>query len=283
MGAANPQLFRNDRKRKLRKLKFGIPELKGNAMADEYKRTLRARFNEETDSIISASIKARMRKHDDMMQKELSIETGISEGALSESLTGKRKFQPGELRRIAEYFHMTYEELFTGVAPRNVVSHERTGLSSFAIDWLHDVHTAKEKEHIAEMVDIVLDNEAIADMLFMLLYMYATTRPHASIAAKKEYRTAGQQLMPNLAFDLTDTESILKFAVTERLSKVLESIKKEYTRLDNSTYSLAMEEVLHEQLIALGERFAAREKRMDEADGEENLLDEYVADDSLAE
>jgi len=216
---------------------------------------------------LTENIKIRLERKS-ITQKIMAREIGFSESSLSAGLNGERNFKPGELKCIADYLEITMDELFTGVALENQISHERTGLKTFAIDWLAKIR--EEDGYLVEMVDVVLNNESIANALFEMLYLYAT---HYLSSVK--YEKSGVTV-PVLAHALSSNDVLLKFAISDFTSQIFEAVREIYDRLDESHHKKATEENIYRNLMKIRENLEKQRVFISKIDEDE--YNEFISD-----
>ena len=78
-----------------------------------------------------------LRTRKNLTLKKLADKLGITDGALSMKLSGKRPFTADELFTISDIFDLTLDELVRGVRTENVNAQRATGLGERAISALH--------------------------------------------------------------------------------------------------------------------------------------------------
>jgi len=193
-------------------------------------------------------------------QDEFAREVGISASELSKSLNEERSFKLGELKGMAEILGITMDELFTGISPENIESHERTKLSTFAIDWL--AKTRERNDYLIEMVDIVLNNKEIAESIFTMTYLYCVNDVSVTKFSKDGNMKA------NLASYISDNDTLMKHAISDFIVKVFEIIKKDYRRSPFSFHAQERENdekmrvALNELKKSLDERYSKIENEI---------------------
>ena len=222
------------------------------------------REEEETDYLkeISDNIRIRLRRMDvgKRTQRKLATYLALTEETLSKKLKlYDTKFTVYELIKISEYLNVSVDELITGRDYQNKESVERTKLRTFAIDWLASIR--EEKKYLAEVIDVVLENEEIAEMLFTMAYLYCT-KYVPSIGLRKSEKTGGLEI--DLTATLSDKNTLFKHAITDMMITVLDRIKVEYGKNAFNAHTLETDEKIHSAIVNMI-------KRMEEKEQEEYL------------
>ena len=196
-------------------------------------------------------------------QDELADDIGFSPTDLSKSLNQTRDFTPGELEGIAKCLGITMDELFTGVPAGNIESHERTKLSTFAIDWLAE--TRERNDYLIEMVDIILDNKEIANSLFAMAYLYCVK----VVPFRKPAKSGTME--DDLATVISDNDTLMKHAISDFVIEVFRKVKYHYDRNQFNHHKKASDKELYDFMQGLKKSMDEKQKEIDEEVLQENI------------
>lgn len=174
---------------------------------------------------VSDAIKVLL-KEEKEKKKDIAKYLKISESNFNKKLSRhdpRYAFSFYEILQISKYFGMSIEELVYGVKRKNFVSHDNTKLNRHSIEWLQNIRT--KDTNIAQMVDIVLENKAIANSLFNLLYVYSTSSIY-DVDLPYAKRTDNR-------FDsfIKDDKLYLRYLLEHCVMDVFEQVKEEYEKL----------------------------------------------------
>ena len=153
---------------------------------------------------------------------KLASYLGITLQNLSKKLSGERKFSFYEILHISKFFHIQIIELLIGTGWEDAGIHETTGLSSYAINYLK--MGRKANPHLMEMVDLVLENEDIANSLFGLLHLYST-----SIISTMTFPIP-QKPNEKILSNISDGSQYLRFLFDKYALGLYDSVKEKYQK-----------------------------------------------------
>jgi len=223
------------------------------------------------DSAVGKNVRLAL-EHKDIPIGEMASTLGADKSRMTRLLKGEYTFTPYELSLISEKLNIPLEQLLYGVAPENRNIQRQTGLSTYAIDWLHKIH--KEDEHIAEMVNFVLSNDAIAEALFSMMYYYCVVNV---LPRQKRSNVAD-----DFAYAIASGDTLLNLAITDFFKRIFDQVRMEYSRKPNTTHSRELDEKMAETLSRICRRFEQHVDRVvrevrDETLEFKNEMDEHNA------
>lgn len=159
-------------------------------------------------------------------KKDIAKYLSISESNFNKKLSRhdpRYAFSFYEILQISKYFGMSIEELVYGVKREDFVSYDNTKLNRYSIEWLKRIR--EEFPNVAQTVDIVLENKAIANSLFNLLYLYSTSSIY-DVDLPYAKRTDNR-------FDsfIKDDKLYLRYLLEHCVMDVFDQVKEEYAKL----------------------------------------------------
>lgn len=177
-------------------------------------------------------------KRNNLTQHDLAEKIGCSDSTFSKSINEIRPFRPYELKCLVDCFGITYDELFTGIAPENKEIHNNIKLDNYSINWLR--HASEEKEYLIEIIDIILGNKEIANSLFEAIYLYST-----SVLSASKFRKDGSV---EIVFSsiIASQDKLLKYALMDSIDDVLQLVKRLYSGKPNTFFQNKTEKEMQE-------------------------------------
>ena len=229
---------------------------------DEHKKLLERckieNHKEKEDDLleeISESIRTLL-KGEKEKRKDIAKYLGLSESNFNKKLNRtdpRYSFSFYEILHIGKYFRMSIEELVYGVKREDFVSHDNTKLNRYSIEWLKRIR--EESPNVAQTVDIVLENKAIANSLFNLLYLYSTSSIY-DVDLPYAKRTDNR-----FNSFIKDDKLYLRYLLEHCIMDVFEQVKEEYAKLPKrereQTSPAEMYETLHNIRQALAENWSS--------------------------
>lgn len=225
------------------------------------KMTIKERHDKSKDflEIISQSISERL-SHDNIVQNQVAHYLNISDSVFSRKLRMDGDFfTVYELHNMAKFFHVSLEELFTGVSPDNAKAFIDTGLDNYSLDWLKE---NRDDKRILEVVNLVLGHKEIADLLFELIYIYSVE--NVSVLKKSKTKDFNKDLLKDsILKTISDEDVLMRYAITDSIGKILDMTRTEYSRLPNSVGSQLFEEEYHNRLMMIKKSFEDRKIQLE--------------------
>ena len=183
-----------------------------------------------------------------LTHKELAKKFGVSASTIGRFRCNKMTINPWYAKKFVEYFGITYDQLFTGIAPENVKVHEKTGLSNSAIEWL--LNAESETPEYLDILNALLGDKATANLWISLILAYVYYRvpmnytcldelsnPLGEWATRESVYWSGMQKLLFEAFDTVERkyrDTVSKFKdkeLDEKMYKIHESISEYFNKV----------------------------------------------------
>ena len=178
-------------------------------------------------------------KNEDTQKQKLANFIGITPSNLSKKLE-RASFSIYEVLLIAEFFKMDIYEFLVGAKRNDVNFHNETQMSSYSIHYLKTSRTSNP--HLMDMVDLVFENENIANSLFSLLYWYASS--------DVSYVTFPVKGKPEekIARKISDGSLYLKYLLEKSFIDLCKIVKEQYHKFHPKTEILNTGEEMYQGL-----------------------------------
>lgn len=170
------------------------------------------------------SLRDRMGKWEsDITYKDIYEEIGLPAPDFAKKKNGKTPFTVQEIVDLANFFHITVDEMLTGIAPENTELYQYIPLSNASLDWIKK--TQAEEPDLLRILDLILSNEAIVRQLLGSIQLYINYSMFKI-----------ESLLENSECEIIDSESSkeLMLSISERIIiDLLEDIRLKWEKRYN--------------------------------------------------
>lgn len=183
---------------------------------------------------------------------------GIDASSLSRKIDNEVKFSENEIKALAELFDVSSDEIMTGLKFEDRNAGKTYGLSQRSLEGLEYMN--RTEPNLVAMLDIILENEYLADTLLRSFLLYVET-PMLKLSSLDPIDPEDV-----IALNTSTGRAIIGSLLTSNYKLLLEAVKVEWEK-----------RVSNHQILRIKKKDADKMKKMLSTEGFRRLKTKYNA------